>query len=261
MSEVNWEALSAPFPAEAINQKPKKNKDGSVTWLDYLGHAEVTERLNQVDPAWTYEPYSIAEDGCPLIRTSADGRTAELWINLVIGGVSRPGVGTCSTEAYSGEVAKELVSDALRNAAMRFGVGLDLWKRHVSAAPAGQENQYPAATNRWPENPPANAAQDAPPNLPRTQGPGEQKLTEGQSKMLFRLQKKLKLDKVEYVDAILIATGREDVMDDRTLSMSDASKVIVYLKEQAGEPVDTKPAFNPEPPPDDSLFGGGMEPF
>jgi len=261
MSEVNWEALSAPFPAEAINQKPKKNKDGSVTWLDYLGHAEVTERLNQVDPAWTYEPYSIAEDGCPLIRTSADGRTAELWINLVIGGVSRPGVGTCSTEAYSGEVAKELVSDALRNAAMRFGVGLDLWKRHVSTAPAGQENQYPAATNRWPENPPANAAQDAPPNQPRVSSPGSQSLSQAQSRNMYRLHHHvLKMDKVEYLDAILIATGRE-VTDDRDLTMDEASKVIVYLKEQAGEPIENKPAFNPEPPPDDSLFGGNTEPF
>jgi hypothetical protein len=79
--------------------------------------------------------------------------------------------------------------------------------------------------------------------------------------MLYRLQKKLKLDKVEYVDAILIATGLEDVMDDRTLSMTDASKVIVYLKEQAGEETDTR-TFDPTPPPDGNLFSNaGQEPF
>lgn len=49
-------------------------------------------------------------------------RNGNLWIRLTIAGVTRIGVG-------DGSSLKEIVGDAVRNAAMRFGVALDLWTK------------------------------------------------------------------------------------------------------------------------------------
>lgn len=102
--------LRKPFPAEQVGQIPK----GGVQ-LDYVGHADVTDRLLAVDPEWTWEPMGRTPEGLPAL----DG-FGNLWINLTICGVTKPGVG-------DGKSMKECVGDALRNAAMRFGVALDLW--------------------------------------------------------------------------------------------------------------------------------------
>lgn len=93
--------------------------------LDYVGHAAVTDRLLAADPAWNWEPVAFSDDGTPLVTTR--GQTAKLWIKLTIGGVTRLGVGTCG--AGKDDVEKELIGDAIRNAAMRFGVALDLWSK------------------------------------------------------------------------------------------------------------------------------------
>lgn len=125
--------LREPFLPEQIHQIPK----GGVQ-LDYVGHAEVTERLLEVDPLWSWEPLAFNEAGAPLITTH-DG-VAVMWIRLTICGVTRLGVGTA--RADKGEVEKELIGDALRNASMRFGVALDLWKKTINVgagAPQGSQ--------------------------------------------------------------------------------------------------------------------------
>ena len=120
-------ALRAPFPAELIGKLPKAGVQ-----LDFVGHAAVTDRLLQVDPAWSWEPMAYATDGGPLIRT--EGTDSVLWIRLTIAGVTRPGVGIAASKSF--ELSKQLISDAIRNAAMRFGVALDLWsKEDLHATP------------------------------------------------------------------------------------------------------------------------------
>lgn len=89
--------------------------------IDYVGHAEVTDRLLLADPLWTWEPYAEDERGLP--RIDADGG---LWIRLTVSGVTRPGYGHADGKK-GGNAVKEAIGDALRNAAMRFGVALDLW--------------------------------------------------------------------------------------------------------------------------------------
>lgn len=95
--------------------------------LDYVGHAAVTDRLLQVDPEWTWEPMASNEHGFPVFDSNGG-----LWIKLTVGGVTRPGYGEPGNTG-----PKEAIGDALRNAAMRFGVALDLWsKSDLSEAPA-----------------------------------------------------------------------------------------------------------------------------
>lgn len=112
--------LRAPFPPEAVGKLPKAGMQ-----LDYGGHAAVTDRLLSVDPEWTWEPFAIDADGLPAIVWGQ--KEASLWIRLTVCGVTRIGVGTAAPDV--GDVMKQLIGDALRNAAMRFGVALDLWTK------------------------------------------------------------------------------------------------------------------------------------
>lgn len=167
MDETMAALLREPFPAEQIGKLPRvtckdcRDAPGKVCsthskqrcetcgmygtsahiHLDFVGHAAATDRLLKADPQWTWEPMAFDSDGGPLIRTK--GSTSSLWIRLTIGGVSRPGVGTAETK--KDEADKELISDALRNAAMRFGVALDLWSKADLAEPDnGIEGTAPA---------------------------------------------------------------------------------------------------------------------
>lgn len=126
ITEEAYKALRAPFPPEAIAKLPRQNKKtGEWIELDYVGHAEVTDRLLSVDPEWSWEPYAHTSDGAPLIGN--DGNTASMWIKLTICGVTRIEVGTARADAF--DLEKQLVSDALRRGAMRFGIALDLWSK------------------------------------------------------------------------------------------------------------------------------------
>lgn len=87
------------------------------THLDYVGHAVTTSRLLSVDPDWSWEPMGYTSEGLP-----ATDEGGNLWIWLTVAGTRRPGVG-------DGASAKEAIGDAIRNAAMRFGVALDLWAK------------------------------------------------------------------------------------------------------------------------------------
>lgn len=155
-------ALRAPFPPEAIGKLPRitcpacrdsksKNCDKHQKHkcaecgnyistqhlhLDYVGHAGTTDRLLQVDPEWTWEPVALGPFGQPV---ATDGG---LWIRLTVGGVTRYGWG-------DGPDMKQMISDAIRNAAMRFGVALDLWSKedlHASNEGSGAETTVQVAS-------------------------------------------------------------------------------------------------------------------
>jgi hypothetical protein len=51
-----------------------------------------------------------------------------MWIRLTVCGVTRLGYGHAEGKT-GGDAIKEVIGDALRNAAMRFGAALDLWHK------------------------------------------------------------------------------------------------------------------------------------
>jgi len=129
--------LRLPFSADDIDQLPREIKKGPLAgtkiMLDYVGHAAATARLLDADMEWNWEPVALDDDGLP--RIVRRGLTLELWIRLTVDGTARLGVGTVAVDD-SGEdqdTSKELIGDAIRNAAMRFGVALDLWRKHAAA--------------------------------------------------------------------------------------------------------------------------------
>lgn len=132
--------LREPFAPAQIEKLPR---DGEL--LDYVGHAGVTNRLLDADLEWEWEPMALDEDGLPLFVRNAVDAPVGLWIALTVCGVTRLGYG--SVVAGSSDPEKELIGDAIRNAAMRFGVALDLWAKcdlHDVEADAGERRERPA---------------------------------------------------------------------------------------------------------------------
>lgn len=100
--------------------KQKTPRDGHID-LAYVGHAEATNRLLNVDPFWDWEPLTVDERGLPTL----DGYKG-LWIRLTVCGMTRLGYGHAGDKT-GGDAIKEIIGDAIRNAGMRFGMALDLW--------------------------------------------------------------------------------------------------------------------------------------
>jgi hypothetical protein len=94
-----------------------------VVHLDYVGHAALTHRLLDADPEWTWEPAAVDATGHPILDSIGG-----MWIRLTVCGVTRLGYGHAG-EKTGGDAIKEIIGDALRNAAMRFGAALDLWHK------------------------------------------------------------------------------------------------------------------------------------
>lgn len=108
--------------------------------LDYVGHAALTDRLLDSDIEWSWEPLSFNAEGLP-----AFDRNNGLWIKLTVCGVTRLGYGAADGKS-GGDAIKEIIGDALRNAAMRFGAALDLWHKgelhpDMSVEVTGEQDQ------------------------------------------------------------------------------------------------------------------------
>lgn len=154
--------LSEPFPADSIGHKPtvwckpcrerncqqhpsrkcgmcKQKLTTAHTHLDFVGHAFVRERFNQVDPEWNWEPCGYGADGLP--RFDDNGG---LWIRLTIGGKTHLGYGDAPGKR-GGDAIKETIGDALRNAGQSFGVALEMWKGSARADLIDDADTKPAA--------------------------------------------------------------------------------------------------------------------
>lgn len=153
--------LREPFPENQISKLPKetraqiderKGANGrnvmvfncatcgghhhkNAVHLDYVGHAALTDRLLDTDIEWSWEPVSFDANGLPAF----DGNNG-LWIKLTVAGVTRLGYGAADGKR-GGDAVKEIIGDALRNAAMRFGAALDLWHKGDLHTDDGEEGQ------------------------------------------------------------------------------------------------------------------------
>lgn len=93
--------------------------------LSFVGHADVTKMLLEIDSCWTWEPTAFDTDGLPAYRIENGMAHMAGW--LTVHGVRRLGVGSCLPNKP--DLLKELASDFIRNAAMRFGICLSLWTK------------------------------------------------------------------------------------------------------------------------------------
>lgn len=154
VEEEIWARLTKPFPEDHVERLPKplsRNEerkgrcDGTDPWvsadghycngwhsravhLDYIGHAGITTRLNDVlgPGGWTFEPYALTPDGIP-------GMTNVFWARLTILDVTK---WDCAADYKS---PQEAYGDALRRCAMRFGIGTYLWSKSDYALAVGAD--------------------------------------------------------------------------------------------------------------------------
>ena len=110
---------AVPDP-KIVSKLPK----GGVT-LDFVGHADITRILIEVDPHWSIEPVAYDEAGLPAAKKI--GNMIQAGFRMTLLGQTRYCVG--SVEERKSDIGKELVSDAIRNGAMRFGISLSLWTK------------------------------------------------------------------------------------------------------------------------------------
>lgn len=163
LTQEQRDALAAPFPAEAVGHKPiiicRDCELRECVEIDhrpelcetchqiitpahehhqFVGHADVTARLFEVDPKWDYEPMGHDANGLPLFDEYGG-----LWIWLIVGGERRKGYGHADGRK-GGDAVLVAIGHAIRIAAARgFQVALYLWKpsgqTRTAREPAGEE--------------------------------------------------------------------------------------------------------------------------
>jgi hypothetical protein len=114
--------------------------------LSFVGHADTQKALTEIDSSWSLEPVAFDEYGLPAFRVENGMAHMGAW--LTIHGVRRLGIG--SVQASKPDLYKELMSDAIRNCAMRHNVYLSLWTKNeweeLDHAPSPKPQPQPAPT-------------------------------------------------------------------------------------------------------------------
>ncbi len=206
-------ALREAFPAEAIGKLPKGGAK-----LDYVGHAAVTARLLDVDPEWDWQPFALDVDGLP--KYDAKGG---LWIHLTVGGITRPGYG-------DGPDPKQRIGDAIRNAAMRFGVALDLWAKEDIDAVTSEVEGIPVRKTTAKRRPLAVAPE---PGFGKPTPP-----TKPQIANMHRMFTALGIaDRQERLDYTSAMVGRV-LTSSLEMTKADASRLIDAMSLELGEVVE-----------------------
>ncbi len=226
------------------------------THLDYVGHAAVTNRLLTVDPTWSWEPIAFDPEGNP-----TTDRNGGMWIRLTVCDVTRLGYGHADGKT-GGNAIKEAIGDAIRNAAMRFGVAVDLWHKgtlsgaieptsdaHDTDEPAQALRAVPDATQDTPapktiisRKPAAKgvthdwtkpATGVAPAEHAETgDQPNSNLATAAQVRMLGALTSGKGMDEDE-VDALVLEASGSRTTSRKELTKTEASTLIERLKTSA----------------------------
>jgi hypothetical protein len=112
LTTQDLKTLAAPFPEDRIGVKVQSfSKDKTKAMLVcYVQHTDAYHRLDQVDPNWTAE----------ITESNRAGDTVFASVRLTLKGVSRENFG-------DGGDPKSATSDAIKRAAMLFGVGRYLY--------------------------------------------------------------------------------------------------------------------------------------
>jgi hypothetical protein len=121
MSEpVNTAALTAPFQLTEVKFKPQSVKGNRALALAYIDCRVIQDRLDEVLGVENWmDEYEILTDGSVMCRLKL--RMNGDW-------VTKTDVGSPSEQPDSGDRLKAAFSDALKRAAVKFGIGRYLYR-------------------------------------------------------------------------------------------------------------------------------------
>jgi hypothetical protein len=92
------------------------DRRGQVHYVDYVEWPTVADLLDKLAPTWSHAVRNIVQIGQFVAATAT----------ITINGVTREGVGTGSAESETG--IKKAEHDALKRAAVKFGIARDLYR-------------------------------------------------------------------------------------------------------------------------------------
>ena len=114
----------------------RRDNSGNVHMVEYIEWHTVADILDEVAPNWTHTVKDIRAIGDIMIVTAA----------ITIDSVTREGVGTGRARSETG--IKKAEHDALKRAAVKFGIARDLYKKENetlgSETPSQDGSQIPA---------------------------------------------------------------------------------------------------------------------
>lgn len=178
---------------QEVRYKPGRGKDGKP--IGYISHALVTELLNDVDPNWSSR---VTHVHTSMVTTLVNNQPVTalhclgVTLALTICGVTREeSGGPQRMESFTNEL-KNAQSDALKRAAMRFGVALRMWDALADGAddddaPPQPLPPRPAQTGERKPAPAREAAAEPPPQQEQPAAPTDDPETR-RRKWLNRLQ-------------------------------------------------------------------------
>jgi hypothetical protein len=158
--EQNSNVISMPFTQtlQALKQRVEpewvkqregwRDRNGNVHMVDYVEWHTVADILDRVAPHWSHTIRDIKQLGDVVAVTAA----------ITIDGVTREGIGTGSSESELG--IKKAEHDALKRAAVKFGIARELYRRESDVIEREGASSSPNGNGGFPQNPVAKSLQD-----------------------------------------------------------------------------------------------------
>jgi hypothetical protein len=112
------------------------DRRGDTHMVEYVEWHTVADILDRYCPTWSHAVRNVAQIGSVVAVTAA----------LTINGVMREGVGTGAAESETG--IKKAEHDALKRAAVKFGIARELYRRETEMAEGGNSNFTGARNSR-----------------------------------------------------------------------------------------------------------------
>lgn len=194
--------LRKPIPKQSIKQRPGyTDRQGNQHNFDYIEWHEVANILDDKSPGWSHSIKSVVEFG----------EIVAVTVAITINGISREGIGTGLANSEMG--IKRSEHDALKRAAVKFGVGRELYKKESDLIE--KQGSRSSGNDFDVNNPPAYPISRSPSDL----------ITAKQLGMIRGLARELGIDADEECQAQLGCQVDE-------LSKAGASWMIGFLKEQ-----------------------------
>lgn len=141
LREESFEAilasLSEPLPEQAIKQRVGwRDQSGEEHWIDYIEWHTAAEILDRICPDWSHEVCDINVIGDLVAVTAA----------ITIKGITRCGIGVDSALDEKGIKGAE--HDALKRAAVKFGLARSLYRAGKSKRKKAASNDFGAKKNQ-----------------------------------------------------------------------------------------------------------------
>lgn len=109
----------------------RRDRDGNIHMVEYVEWHTVADILDEHAPNWSHTVKDIR----------AIGDIITVTVAITIDGITREGIGTGRTASETG--IKKAEHDALKRAAVKFGIARELYKREFDAVEQGDDPAVP----------------------------------------------------------------------------------------------------------------------